>query len=124
MLDANRAQAQDLINVSLWDISRKPKDIISTIVKRTKCLLLEMRSFLRKNFSQKKLVRLEEVRETQENVSVSIGEEVHQDEPTIVADQHAEPQARRSIQARCAPKKYTLLTTGQHDILLLDNERA
>ena len=35
---------------------RKTKHIISTIVKRTKCLLLLMWSFLRKSFSQKKLV--------------------------------------------------------------------
>ena len=90
MLDANRAQAQDLINVSLWDISRKPKDIISTIVKRTKCLLLEMRSFFEKEFLSKEvsgsIVQIEEVRETQENVLVSTDEEVQQDEPTMVVD--------------------------------------
>jgi hypothetical protein len=52
--------------------------------------------FLRKSFSQKEVsgstVRLKEVRETQENVLVSTDEEVQQDEPTIVVDQHAEPQ--------------------------------
>ena len=37
-------------------------------------------------------VQLKEVRETQENVLVSTDEEVQQDEPEIVADQHAEPQ--------------------------------
>ena len=82
--------------------------------------------FLDKEFLSKEvsgsIVRLEEVRETQENVSVSIGEEVQQDEPTIIADQHAEPQPRRLIRARRAPEKYTLLTMGQRDILLLDNE--
>jgi hypothetical protein len=62
-----------------------------------------------------------EVRETQENVPVSTDEEVQQDESAIVADQHAEPQPRRSIRAR-PPQKYTLLTTGQRDILLLDNK--
>ena len=40
----------------------------------------------------------------------------------MVADQHAKPQPRRSIRACCTPKKYTLLTMGQRDILLLDNE--
>jgi hypothetical protein len=55
-----------------------------------------MWSFLRKSFSQKEvsgsIVQLKEVRETQENVPVSTDEEVQQDEPTIVANQHAEPQ--------------------------------
>lgn len=82
--------------------------------------------FLEKEFLSKEIsgstVRLEEVRETQENVSVSTNEEVQQDEPAIVADQHTEPQPRRSIRPRRAPEKYTLLTTGQRDILLLDNE--
>ena len=32
----------DLISVSLWDILGNPKDIISIIIKRTKCLLLRM----------------------------------------------------------------------------------
>jgi hypothetical protein len=67
-------------------------------------------------------MRLEEVRETQENVSVSTDEEVQQDEPAILTDQHAEPQPRRSTRARRAPEKYTLLTTWQCDILLLDNK--
>ena len=82
--------------------------------------------FLEKEFLSKEVsgstVRLEEVRETQENVLVSTDEEVQQDEPVIVADQHAEPQPRRLIRARRAHEKYTLLTMGQRDILLLDNE--
>ena len=52
--------------------------------------------FLEKEFLSREgsgsTVRLEEVRETQENVLVSTDEEVQQDEPEIVADQHAEPQ--------------------------------
>jgi hypothetical protein len=82
--------------------------------------------FLEKEFLSKEVsgstVRLEEVRETQENVSNSTDEEVQQDEAAMVADQYVEPQPRRSIRARRAPKKYMLLTTGQRDILLLDNE--
>src|SRR5438105_2169398 len=40
----------------------------------------------------------------------------------MVTDQHVEPQPRRSMRARRATVKYTLLTTGQRDILLLDNK--
>ncbi|CAD6272526.1 unnamed protein product [Miscanthus lutarioriparius] len=58
------------------------------------------------------IVRLEDVRETQENVLISTDKEVQQDEPAIVANQHAEPQPRRSIRAHHAPKKYTLMTMG------------
>ena len=71
--------------------------------------------FLEKEFLSKEVsgstVRLEDVRETQENVPISTDKEVQQDEPAIVADQHAEPQPRRSIRAHHAPKKYTLMTT-------------
>ena len=85
-----------------------------------------MRSFFEKEFLSKEVngstVWLKEVRETQENVPVSTDEEVQQDEPAIVANQHVEPQPRRSIRACRAPEKYMLLTMGQHDILLLDSE--
>ena len=81
--------------------------------------------FLEKEFLSKEIsgstVQLEEVQETQENVSVPI-DEVQHDESAMVADQHDKPQPRRSIRARRAPDKYTLLITGQNDILLLDNE--
>jgi hypothetical protein len=82
--------------------------------------------FLEKEFLLKELsrstVRLKEVRETQETVPISTDEEVQQDEPAMVTNQHAEPRPRRSIRARCAPEKYTLLTMGLRDILLLDNK--
>ena len=72
--------------------------------------------FLEKEFLSKEVsgstVRLKEVQETQENVLVSTNGEVQQDEPAIVADQHVEHQPRRSIRARHAPEKYTLLTIG------------
>jgi hypothetical protein len=72
--------------------------------------------FLEKEFLSKEvsgsIVRLEEVRETQENVLVSTDEEVHQDEPAIITDQHAKPQPQKSIRVRRAPEKYMLLTTG------------
>ena len=81
--------------------------------------------FLEKEFLLKEIsgstMQLEEVQETQENVSVPI-DEVQHDESAMVADQHDEPQPRRSILARRTPDKYTLLITGQKDILLLDNE--
>jgi hypothetical protein len=64
--------------------------------------------FLGKEFRLKEVsgstVRLEDVREAQENVLVSTNEEVQQDEPAMVANQHAEPQPRRSIRAHRAPK--------------------
>ena len=107
-----RSLSLDLISVSLWDILGKPKDIISTTAKRTKCLLLGMRSFLRKSFSQKKLVgaQCDSKRfEKHKKCSCFTDEEEQQDEPTIIADQHVEPQPRRSIRARHATKKYTLL---------------
>ena len=47
---------------------------------------------------------------------------MQQDDPVIVANQHVEPQPRRSIRASRVPEKYMLLTMGQHDILLLDSE--
>jgi hypothetical protein len=49
---------------------------------------------------------------------------MQQDEPAIVADQHVEPQTRRSIWACHTPEKYMLLTTGQRNILLLNNEES
>jgi hypothetical protein len=52
-------------------------------------VLLE-KEFLSKEVSGS-TVRLEVVRETLENVLVSIDEEVQQDELAMVADQHAEP---------------------------------
>jgi hypothetical protein len=60
--------------------------------------------FLEKEFLSKEVsgstMRLKEVRETQENLLVSTNEEEQQDEPVIVADQHVEPQPRRSILTR------------------------
>ena len=68
-------------------------------------------------------MQLKEVRETQEIIPNST-DEVQYDELVMVTDQHVEPQPRRSIQTQCPTVKYTLLTTGQCDDLLLDNKET
>jgi hypothetical protein len=72
------------------------------------------KEFLSKGVSGSK-VQLEEIQETPENVSASTDliKEVH--------DVKA-PAPHRSIRARRATKKFTLLTTEHRNILLFDND--
>ena len=80
--------------------------------------------FLEKEFLSKEVsgskVQLEDIREVPEMVSAPI--EPSRDEQGVIESVVEEPAPRRSIRARRAPKKFTLLTTGQHDVLLLDND--
>ena len=48
--------------------------------------------------------------------------ESSRDEQGVVEPVVEEPAPRRSVRARRAPEKFTLLTTGQRDVLLLDND--
>jgi hypothetical protein len=79
---------------------------------------------LRKEFLSKRVtgskMQLEEIRETPKNVSAPIGP-IPEVQDLVLPDAEA-PAPRRSIRARHATDKFTLLTTEQHDILLLDND--
>jgi hypothetical protein len=72
------------------------------------CVFME-KEFLSKGVSGSK-VQLEEIQETPKNVSA----------PTDPIQEASAP--HRSIRARRATEKFTLLTTEQRDILLLDND--
>jgi hypothetical protein len=72
------------------------------------CVFME-KEFLSKGVSGSK-VQLEKIQETPKNVSAPIDPIQEASAP------------RRSIRARCATEKFTLLTTEQRDILLLDND--
>jgi hypothetical protein len=65
-------------------------------------------------------VQLEEIQETQENVSAPT--DLVQEVQDVVPPYIEAPAPRRSIRAYRATKKFTLLTTEQHDVLLLDND--
>ena len=54
--------------------------------------------------------------------TVSAPTESSRDEQEVVEPVVEEPAPRRSVRARCAPEKFTLLTTEQRDIVLLDND--
>jgi hypothetical protein len=94
------------------------KDIIF-IIKRKAKLQLEEKEFLSKGVSGSK-VQLEEIWDVIEMVSAPT--EPSRDEQGVEGPVVEEPAPRRSARARRAPEKFTLLTTGQHDILLLDND--
>ena len=77
------------------------------------------KEFLSKGVSGSK-VQLEEIRETPENVSAPT-DPVQEVQDVVPPDVQA-PAPRRSKRARRATEKFTLLTTEQRDILLLDND--
>ena len=86
------------------------------------------KEFLSKGVSGSK-VQLEEIRQTSENVSAptesvqDVQDVVRSDVVQDVVQPDVEaPAPRRSIRARRATEKLTLLTTEQRDILLLDND--
>ena len=80
--------------------------------------------FLEKEFLSKEVkgikMQLEEIREVPETVSTPT--ESSRDEQGVIEPVVEEPAPRRSVRARRAPEKFTLLTTGQRDVLLLDND--
>jgi hypothetical protein len=65
-------------------------------------------------------MQLEEIQEAPKNVSAPT-DPIHEVQDVVPLDVEALA-TRRSIRARCAPEKFTLLTTEQRDILLLDND--
>jgi hypothetical protein len=79
--------------------------------------------FLEKEFLSERVsgstVQLEEIRDVFETVSAPT--EPLRDEQGVVEPIVEELAPQRSVRACCAPKKFTLLTTGQRNILLLDN---
>ena len=80
--------------------------------------------FLEKEFLSKGVsgikVQLEEIRDVPEMVSAPT--ELSQKEQEVVEPVVEEPAPWRSVRARRTPEKFTLLTTGQRDVLLLDND--
>jgi hypothetical protein len=80
--------------------------------------------FMKKEFFSKgargSKVQLEEIQETPKNVSTPT-DPIQEIQDIIPSDFEA-PARRRSIRACRATKKFTLLTTEQRDILLLDND--
>jgi hypothetical protein len=81
-------------------------------------------SFMEKEFLSKGVsgskVQLEEIQETPENISAPI--DLIQEVQDVVPLDVEAPASCRSIRARRATKKFTLLTTEQRDILLLDDD--
>ena len=75
--------------------------------------------FLSKGVSGSK-VQLEEIRDVPETVSTPT--EPARDEQEVAEPVVEEPAPQRSVRARRALEKFTLLTTEQRDVLLLDND--
>jgi hypothetical protein len=87
-------------------------------------LLLAIVSSWRKSFSLEELVgakvQLEEIQETPKNI-LAPTDPIQEVQDVVPLDVEA-PGPHRSIRARYATEKFTLLTTEQCDILLLDND--
>jgi hypothetical protein len=77
------------------------------------------KEFLSKGVSWSK-VQLEEILETPKNI-LAPTDPIEEVQYVVLPDVEALA-PRRSISARYATKMFTLLTTGQHDILFLDND--
>jgi hypothetical protein len=78
-----------------------------------------VKEFLSKGVSGSK-VQLEEIQETPENISAST--DPKQEVQDIVLPDVETPAPRRYIRVHHTTEKFTLLTTEQRDILLLDND--
>jgi chorismate mutase len=65
-------------------------------------------------------VQLEEIQETQENISAPT--DLVQEVQNVVSPDVEAPAPRRSIRAHHTTEEFTLLTTEQCDVLLLDND--
>jgi hypothetical protein len=80
--------------------------------------------FMEKEFLSKRVsgsrVQLEEIQETPENVSALT--DLIQEVQDVVSPDVEAPAPCRSMRAHCATEKFTLLTTEQRGILLLDND--
>jgi hypothetical protein len=107
----------------LWGIRGKLKDIIF-IIAEGKVFVARNGVFMEKEFLSKRVnesnVQLEEIQETPKNVSAPT--DPIQEVQDVVPPYIEEPARRRSMRARHATEKFTLLTTEQRDILLLDDD--
>ncbi|KAK8610077.1 hypothetical protein V6N13_026621 [Hibiscus sabdariffa] len=112
----------NLINVRLLVIPKKQRDTISTITKKTKCLLLERGFFLKKIFSSKedrRKIELEEVQQQQDTEP-----EVERFSQTVEensTDLETRP-LRRSTRERHEPERYGFLVTTHGDVILVDHD--
>ncbi|KAK8667651.1 hypothetical protein V6N13_007799 [Hibiscus sabdariffa] len=112
----------NLINVRLLVIPKKQRDTISTITRKTKCLLLERESFLKKILSSKedrRNIELEEVQQLQDTEP-----EVERFSQTVEEssiDLETRP-LRRSIRERHEPERYGFLVTTHGDVILVDHD--
>ncbi|KAK8632991.1 hypothetical protein V6N13_013846 [Hibiscus sabdariffa] len=113
----------DLISVFLLLIPKKPRDTISLIPKRTKCLLLELESFLKKEFLSSKRdrrnIELEEVQ--QQQVTESEVEQTSQIVEENSTNLETQP-LRRSTRERHEPERYGFLVTSHGDVILVDQD--
>jgi hypothetical protein len=107
----------------LWGIRGKLKDIIF-IIAEGKVFVARNGVFMEKEFLSKRVnesnVQLEEIQETPKNVSAPT--DPIQEVQDVVPPYIEEPAPRRSMRARHAIEKFTLLTIEQRDILLLDDD--
>jgi hypothetical protein len=108
----------------LWGIQGKPNDIIFYNKVENKVFVAHNDVFMEKEFLAKGVsgskVQLEEIQETSKNVSAPTD---HIQEVQDVVPPYVEARApRRSIRACRVTEKFTLLTTEQRVILLLDND--
>jgi hypothetical protein len=93
---------------------------------KTECKMFVARNgvFMEKEFLSKGVsgskVQLEEIQETLKNVLATT--DPIQEVQDVVSQDVEAPTPHRFIRARRATEKFTLLTTEQRDILLLDND--
>ncbi|KAK8701269.1 hypothetical protein V6N13_019659 [Hibiscus sabdariffa] len=112
----------NLINVRLLVIPKKQRDTISTITRKTKCLLLEREFFLKKILSSKedrRNIELEEVQQQQDTEP-----EVERFSQTVEensTDLETRP-LRRSTRERHEPERYGFLITTHGDVILVDHD--
>ncbi|KAL4364181.1 hypothetical protein GQ457_04G021280 [Hibiscus cannabinus] len=110
-------------NVLLFDIPKKLRDTISTIPKRTKCLLLERETFLKKNFSRTNgMVEILNLKKFKNNKSMNqklkkLLKVVEENSP----DLETQP-LRRSTREHHDPERYGFLVTTHGDIILVDQD--
>ncbi|KAK8665472.1 hypothetical protein V6N13_005639 [Hibiscus sabdariffa] len=111
----------NLINVHLLVIPKKPRDTISTVTKKTKCLSLEHESFLKKILSSKEDRRNIELEEVQQQVTEPEVEQTSQVVEENSTDLETQP-LRRSTRERHEPERYGFLVTTHGDVILVDHD--
>ncbi|KAL4289663.1 hypothetical protein GQ457_14G015990 [Hibiscus cannabinus] len=110
-------------NVLLLDIQKRLRDTISTIPKRTKCLLLERESFLKKSFSRAKGVG--EILNLKKFKQQHVHEPEVEETPQVVEENSTDLETqplRRSTRERHEPERYGFLVTTHGDVILVDQD--